>query len=45
MAKKIHVTTTINGTETGDANNASGDDYFLYDMITFGPQIGLSFHF
>jgi hypothetical protein len=26
-------------------DTGSGDDYFLYDMITFGPQIGLSFHF
>jgi hypothetical protein len=23
----------------------SGDDYFLYDMVIFGPQIGLGFHF
>jgi len=26
-------------------DTGSGDDYFLYDMITFGPQLGLSFHF
>ncbi len=23
----------------------SGDDYFLYDMVIFGPQIGFVFHF
>ncbi len=23
----------------------SGDDYFLYDMVIFGPQIGFAFHF
>ena len=23
----------------------SGDDYFLYDMVIFGPQLGLVFHF
>ena len=26
-------------------DTGSGDDYFLYDMITFGPQLGISFHF
>jgi hypothetical protein len=28
-----------------DYNTGSGDDYFLYDMVTFGPQLGLVFHF
>jgi hypothetical protein len=26
-------------------DTGSGDNYFLYDMIIFGPQLGLSFHF
>jgi hypothetical protein len=23
----------------------SGDDYFLYDMVIFGPQLGFVFRF
>jgi hypothetical protein len=26
-------------------DTGSGDDFFLYDMVIFGPQIGLKFHF
>jgi hypothetical protein len=28
-----------------DYETGSGIDYFQYDMITFGPQLGLAFHF
>lgn len=28
-----------------DYKTGSGDDYFLYDMVIFGPQLGLVFHF
>jgi hypothetical protein len=28
-----------------DFESGSGTDFFRYDMTTFGPEIGVSFHF